>query len=78
MNIEYFIIGILTFILVSQQVYWARICYQLTNRIMSRNYAELRQAEAKPTVSRPVKDENAHDPFAENQAKELNSLFGMV
>lgn len=76
--IEYFIIGILTVLLLGQQVYWAKICYQLTNRIMSRNYSELKQAEAKPTVLRPLKDEDAHDPFAENQAKELNSLFGMV
>lgn len=76
--IEAFIIGILTVILVAQNVFWAKVVLNLTNRLMSRNYAELRQADAKPTILKPLSDEESYDPIAERQAKELNSILGMV
>ncbi len=76
--IEYFVIGILTTLLIAQNFFWARLCLNLTNRIMSRNYAEVKQAEAKPTILKPLQDEDASDPFAERQAIELNTMLGMV
>lgn len=78
MSPEYFIIGVLTVLMIAQNVFWARVCLNLTNRIMSRNYAELKQAEHKPAAPvLPLKDDE-HDPVAERQATELNAMFGMV
>lgn len=76
--IENFIICALVILLIAQNLFWAKICLNLTNRIMSRNYAELRQADAKPTQLRPVQDEEVTDPDAERQARELNTMLGMV
>lgn len=77
--IEHFVIGILVVVMLAQNVFWAKVVLNLTNRLMSRNYAELRQAEAKPTLvqTRPLEDEGT-DPVSERQAKDLNSLMGMV
>lgn len=74
---ENFIIGVLVMLMLAQNIFWAKVCLNLTNRLMSRNYAELRQAEAKPTLVKPI-TEDGYDPVAEHQAKELNSLLGMV
>ncbi len=45
---------------------------------MSRSYEELKQAERKPTIVPPLTAEDFHDPVAERQAKDLNSMLGMV
>lgn len=74
---EWFIVGILIVLMIAQNIFWAKICLKLTNRIMSRNYAELRQAEQTPVSSRPLQEEEV-DLFAEKQARELNSMLGMV
>lgn len=76
--IEHVIIGALFFLLVAQNIYWAKVCFGLTNRIMSRNYAELRQAEHKPLELKAVPQAEEYDPVAEKQARELNSMLGMV
>lgn len=77
--IEYFIIGILVALIVAQNVFWANTCLQLTNRIMSRNYLEVAQADRKPEALKPLQSvEDDSDPFAERQAKELNSIMGIV
>lgn len=75
--IEHFVIGMLMILIIGQNVFWAKVCLNLTNRIMSRNYAELTLAEAKPTLQRP-QEEDFHDPIAERQAQDLNSMLGMV
>lgn len=76
--IEPFVIGILVFLMLAQNVFWAKVCLNLTNRLMSRSYAELKQAELKP-ISRPAQvPEEFNDPVAERQAQELNSLLGMA
>lgn len=76
--IEYFAIGSLVVLLFAQNIFWAKVCLNLTNRIMSRNYAELKQAEARPTLVKPLQDEEIVDPVAERQARELNTMLGMV
>jgi hypothetical protein len=78
MSLEYFVIGFLCFLILAQNVFWAKVCFNLTNRIMSRDYSELRQAEAPQRIVplKPAEDE--HDPIAERQAQELNAMFGMV
>lgn len=75
--IEPFVVGILTVLLIAQNIFWARVVLMLTNRLMSRNYAELKQAENKPAAPTLVQDDG-RDPEAERQAQELNSMFGMV
>lgn len=75
--IEPFVVGILTVLLIAQNIFWARVVLMLTNRLMSRNYAELKQAENKPAAPALVQDDG-RDPEAERQAQELNSMFGMV
>ena len=78
MNLEYFVIGFLCFLIIAQNVFWAKVCFNLTNRVMSRNYSELRQAEQKPAAAAEKVSEDEHDPFAEQQAQQLNTLFGIV
>lgn len=77
MNIDYFIIGILVALMVGQNVFWANVCLKLTNRIMSRNYLEVAQADRKPVPFKPIVEDDS-DPTAERQAKELNSIMGIV
>lgn len=77
--IEYFIIGILVALMIAQNIFWAFICLKLTNRIMSRNYQEVVQAERKTLPPQLVVDEDdTVDHVAERQAKELNSIMGVV
>lgn len=76
--IEMIFMGFLFSLLIASNVFWANLLLKLTNRIMSRNYAELRQAEAKPTLVKPNSQDEDYDPVAERQAKELNSMLGIV
>ena len=78
MSIEYFVLGILTVLMIAQNIFWAKVVLNLTNRLMSRNYVELKQAEQKPAQHQPSKVAVDHDPIAERQATELNSLLGMA
>lgn len=63
--------------LLTTNIYWAAVCLKLTNRLMSRNYGELIQAERKPAQLKPV-PEDMSDPIAERHAKEMNSMIGIV
>lgn len=80
MSIELFVIGILVSLLIGQQVYWAKLTLSLTNRLMSRNYFELIQAEMqrKPRKTK-VSDEpeTIFDPEDLRQAREANALMGI-
>ncbi len=78
MSTEHFLIGVLVSLLLAQNIFWAKVCLNLTNRLMSRSYAEFSQYSQKPTITPPPKMEEGYDPVAEHQAKELNSLLGMV
>lgn len=65
--------------MIAQNALWANICLKLTNRIMSRNYLEVAQGEKKPQKPlRQIVEEDDSDPVAERQAKELNSIMGVV
>lgn len=80
MNIDYFLIGFMLVLIVAQNIFWARYCLMLTNRIMSRNYAEVVQVERQNKVVPPRvdKSEEVIDPEDQRQAMNLNSMFGMV
>ena len=64
-------------LLIASNSYWAFVCLKLTNRLMSRNYGELLQAENKPRQLKPI-PEDMSDPVAERHAEQMNSLIGMV
>ena len=64
-------------LLIGSNTFWAVICLKLTNRLMSRNYGELLQAESKPVRLKPV-PEDLSDPVAERHAADMNSLIGLV
>ncbi len=64
-------------VLIASNLFWANICLKLTNRLMSRNYGELLQAENKPQHLKPV-PEDMSDPVAERHAADMNSLIGLV
>lgn len=80
--IENFIIGVLTMLLLGQQVYWSRIVHSLMDKLMSRdyqNYAEVKKfLKNKPTHFEAPSDDAASDPVAEQHAQELNTIMGMV
>lgn len=80
MNIEAFVIGVLVVVMIAQNVFWAKHCLQLTNRIMSRNYFDVAQADrVKRTLSK-ISDEpeTIFDPEDQRQALAINSMLGMV
>lgn len=84
MNLECFIIGMLTVLLLGQQVYWSKIVHSLMNKLMSRdyqNYAEIKKfLDNKPKLQRAPSEESdaAIDPIAEQHAQQLNSLIGAI
>lgn len=68
---------VLVALFAGSNIFWATVCLKLTNRLMSRNYAELVQVSKKPTRLKPI-PEDMSDPVAERHAKELNSLMGVI
>ena len=68
---------VLTVALLGSNIYWAWVCLKLTNRLMSRNYGELVQADNKPKLIKPL-PEDMSDPIAERHAKEMNSMMGAL
>ena len=64
--------------MIGQNVFWANVCLKLTNRIMTRSYAEFMQLSAKPTKLQVAPQGEEIDPDAERQAQELNSMLGMI
>lgn len=80
MSFEYFALGVLTVVLIASQVFWMKLVINLANRIMSRNYFEVVQAENLKT-KRPelnLEPDFKIDPADERQAAELNSLLNIV
>jgi hypothetical protein len=78
LSIEYFIIGILVTLLLAQHAFYMFTVFQLTNRLMSRNYQDFATGERlkKPTNASKTPPKGAvFDPIAEKHAKEANSLF---
>lgn len=80
MTIEWTIVIALILLLIVQQFFWAKLCSELTNKLMSRNYYEYSQAQALkyPDVPQLQPLEEEKDPEAERQARDLNSLMGMI
>jgi hypothetical protein len=80
MTIEWSIILALVLLLVVQQIFWAKMCSGLLNKLMSRNYYEYAQAQALkyPSAQKLQVVDDEVDPEAERQAREINSLMGMV
>ncbi len=76
MNIDLALYTIVA-LLLGSNLFWAIVCLKLTNRLMSRNYGELLQAENKPVRLKPI-PEDMSDPVAERHANEMNSLIGLV
>jgi biopolymer transport protein ExbB/TolQ len=82
MSAEYFIIGILLFLLLASHVYWPIVFFKFLDRFMARNYAEFAQSKNlmkqnnKASLQSPPEDEI--DPHAERNAEALNSLIGAV
>lgn len=80
MNTELFVIGILVALLIGTNAFWMKLTLSLTNRIMSRNYFEVIQAEKQkqkaPDILLPK--DNDQDLYASQQASELNSLVGIT
>ena len=72
----YFIIG-LTLLLVVQQVFWMVNVQRLVNKLMSRNYYEVAQADMlKSKAAKSAKPELVQDDYSEAQADKANELFG--
>lgn len=69
---------VLIALLIGSNIYWASICFKLTNRLMSRNYFEFKQSERKPIKSKPELVIDEPDEYAEAQAREINTLMNMV
>lgn len=74
------VIGLLIALLFGSQIFWARFALSLVNRLMSRNFAEFKQAEAisKPRIAPVVSETETTDPIAEEHAKKANSLLGIA
>ena len=74
------IVGFLILLIFIQNLYWMKVCYDLNNKLMSRNYYEYNQAQAlkfpKSEQHQAVVEEPDYD--AERQAREINSLMGVV
>lgn len=79
MNVEAFTLGLLAVVLLATNIFWAKHCLQLTNRIMSRNYFDVATAERiKPQPKVSDEPEMVFDPEDERQAQSINSIMGMV
>lgn len=75
-----FILGILVALLFGTQIFWARIAYNLVDRLMSRDFTEYQTVKGvKQTKIAPIKPEFPAlvDPIAEENAKKANSILGL-
>jgi hypothetical protein len=80
-SVEFFALGLVSFLLLASNVFWARHCLMLTNRIMSRNYFDVAQADSVKRRQQPkVSDEPEmiYDPEDVRQAVQLNSVFANI
>ena len=73
------IIGILTVLIMGQQIYWANICFKLTNRLMARDYSDFKQAERlTQTHLTPMAPADAEDVWANAMADRANKTLGLM
>lgn len=81
MNVELFVLGILSVLLVGSNVFWAKLHLTMADRLMSRNFFEFTQTEKLKTqvnVRRESKEDDfLIDPIDERQAQSLNATFGL-
>lgn len=82
MSVELIVLGLLTVLLIAQNIFWAKVCFNLTNRLMSRSYYEFEQAQAltRPKAQHPHSSNvtEMFDPEDERQAQGANSLLGLI
>jgi hypothetical protein len=64
-------------LLIASNAYWALVCLKLTNRLMSRNYAEYAQSAYRPKPTKPI-PQDMSDPVAERNAKDMNAMIGIL
>ena len=76
-DLNLIVILTLVALLIGSNIYWAFMCLKLTNRIMSKNYGELKQAENKPKLVKEMPVDQA-DPIAERHAREMNAVFAGI
>lgn len=80
MSFELVALALLSVLLLATNVFWAKIVFELNNRLMSRSFYEFSQAQAlqTPKASSPPSSDGMHiDPVDERQAREINSLMGV-
>lgn len=75
---EYFIIGVLMALTIASNIFWAKICSDLTNKILAGSFREYETVRALslPKVPNPPSDPQV-DFADEKQAQEMNSLIGI-
>lgn len=75
------VIGLLVLLLASN-IFWAKICYDLVNKLMSGSYYNYEAAKAlkRPRVLKTQVDDDPMviDPVDLKQAQEMNSLIGVM
>jgi len=76
--LEIYVIVFLGSLLIIQNLYWMKVCFELNNRLMSRNYYDYNQAVALKSPSVQTNQVEEIDFDAERQARELNSIMGVV
>lgn len=83
MTEERYLTVFLALTIIAQDIFWAFLCKNLIDRLMSRNYLEFAQGrrhekdKPEPQTQQPFQMD-AVDPESERQAQDLNSLFGIV
>jgi len=81
MSVEFFLLGLLSILLIGSNVFWAKMVFRMSDRLMSRNYFEFTQVE-KLKSARPKPETKTEDymidPEDERQARELNSMFNIA
>lgn len=81
---SWFVVGILVVLLLGQNVFWAKVCLNLTNRLMARDFQDFSHGtkiqKTKPESATPIKplDDEVIDPESLRQASELNTMFGIA
>lgn len=79
MTVEFLAAGLLIILLLASNLFWAVLVNRLLNKLMSRSYAEYEQAQAlriPKAPEHPSVDDVDHD--ADRQAREINSILGVV
>ncbi len=65
-------------VLAASNIFWAIVCLKLTNRVMSRSYAEYEQARPKRASKTHMIKEDMTDEVAERHARDMNAIIGVI